>query len=227
MVIIAHADDAEFGAAGTIAKWVREGKEVTYVVATNGNKGSADPSMTTERLAEIREAEQRAAAKVLGVKRVIFLGYPDGELEHTLKLRKDLTRQIRKYKPDIVLTPDPTTWYYGDRYVNHPDHRAIGAAALAAIFPSARDRLTFAELLADGLEPHKVSELYMTIATQPDVWVDIDETMETKIEALREHRSQMGCMDAVEKRVRERAETMAAGRGMKYAEAFKRMMLPD
>ena len=225
--MIAHADDAEFGAAGTIAKWVKEGKEVTYVVATNGNKGSSDPNMTHEQLAAIREREQRAACRVLGVERIIFLGYPDGELVPTLQLRRDLTREIRRYKPDIALVPDPTTYYFGNQYVNHPDHRAIGEAALGAIFPSARDRLTFAELLADGLEPHKVKELYLTLNTSPDVWVDIQEFMEIKLAALREHKSQMGDLVEMEKRVRERAEAMAAGHGMKYAEVFKKMIMPD
>jgi LmbE family N-acetylglucosaminyl deacetylase len=225
--MIAHADDAEFGAAGTIAKWVKEGKEVTYVVATNGNKGSSDPNMTHEELAAIREREQRAACKVLGVERVVFLGYPDGELVPTIQLRRDLTREIRRYKPDIALVPDPTTYYFGNQYVNHPDHRAIGEAALGAIFPSARDRLTFAELLADGLEPHKVRELYLTLNTNPDVWVDIADFMDIKLAALREHKSQMGDMGELEKRVKERAEATATGHGIKYAESFKKMILPD
>ena len=224
--MVAHADDAEFGAAGTIAKWVKEGKEVTYVVATNGNKGSSDPNMTHEELAAIREREQRAACRVLGVERVIFLGYPDGELVPTIQLRRDLTREIRRYKPDIALVPDPTTYYAGNQYVNHPDHRAIGEAALGAIFPSARDRLTFAELLADGLEPHKVKELYLTINQNPDVWVDITDFMDIKLAALREHKSQMSDMAEMEKRVRERSEATAAGHGMKYAEAFKKMIMP-
>ena len=225
--MVAHADDAEFGAAGTIAKWARgEGKDVYYVVATNGNKGSGDPSMTQEKLAKIRQEEQLAACEVLGVKDVVFLGYPDGELVPSLQLRRDLTREIRRFKPDIALCPDPTTYYFGNQYVNHPDHRAIGEAALGAIFPSARDRLTFAELLANGFEPHKVKELYLTLNNTPDTWVDISDFIEIKLAALREHKSQMGDMVEVEKRIRERAETAAAGQGMKYAETFKRMILP-
>ena len=151
LVIIAHADDAEFGSAGTIAKWVKQGVEVTYVVVTNGNKGSADPDMTPEALAALREKEQRAACKVLGVKNVVFLGYHDGELVPSLELRRDLTREVRRYKPDVAMVPDPTTWYFGNVYINHPDHRAVGEAALAAIFPSARDRLTFPEAAGGGL----------------------------------------------------------------------------
>ncbi len=225
--MVAHADDAEFGAAGTIARWAREGKDVFYVVATNGNKGSSDPEMTHEKLAKLRQEEQLAACRVLGVKDVVFLGYPDGELVPTIQLRRDLTREIRRFKPDIALVPDPTTYYFGSQYVNHPDHRAIGEAALGAIFPSARDRLTFAELLVGGFEPHKVKELYLTLSNSPDTWVDITEYMDIKLAALREHKSQMSDMAEVEKRIRERAEAAAADRGMKYAEAFKRMTLPD
>lgn len=225
--MVAHADDAEFGAAGTIARWARgEGKDVYYVVATNGNKGSADPSMTQEQLAQIRREEQLAACRVLGVKDVVFLGYPDGELVPSLQLRRDLTREIRRFKPDIALCPDPTTYYFGNQYVNHPDHRAIGEAALGAIFPSARDRLTFAELLVNGFEPHKVKELYLTLSNEADTWVDITEYLDVKLAALNEHKSQLGDMAEVEKRIKERAEAAAAGRGMKYAESFKRMILP-
>lgn len=225
MVIIAHADDAEFGSAGTIAKWVRQGKEVTYVIATNGNKGSSDPYLGSEKLTALREAEQRAACAALGVAQVVFLGYPDGELEPTLELRRDLSRVIRRYKPDIAVTSDPTTWYFGSSYINHPDHRAIGTAALAAIFPAARDRLMFPELLAEGLEPHKVREVYLTTTNNPDVWVDITDTMDVKLEALKEHKTQIQDPAAVDKTVRERAEAMAAGHEMKYAERFKRIVL--
>lgn len=224
-MIIAHADDAEFGSAGTIAKWVTQGVEVTYVVVTNGNKGSADPEMTPEALAALREKEQRAACKVLGVKNVVFLGYQDGELVPSLELRRDLTREVRRYKPDVAMVPDPTTWYFGNTYINHPDHRAVGEAALAAIFPSARDRLTFPELLVEGFEPHKVREVYLSFSMNADTWVDITDTMDTKLAALREHRSQLPDMDEIDKNVRERAIAMAEGREMRYAEAYKKMVL--
>lgn len=226
MAIIAHADDAEFGFAGTIAKWAREGKEITYVVVTNGNKGASDLAMTQERLAAVREQEQRAACAVLGVRDVLFLGYPDGELEPTMQLRRDLTRVIRRHRPDIALVPDPTTWYLGNSYINHPDHRAVGEAALAAIYPSARDRLTFPELLGEGLDPHKVQEVYLTITNDPDVWIDISSTIEVKVAALREHRSQLDDPDTAERMVREWAAANAAGHEMRYAERFKRMILP-
>jgi LmbE family N-acetylglucosaminyl deacetylase len=225
MAIMAHADDAEFGYAGTIAKWVRQGKEVTYVLVTNGNKGSADPNITHEQLVELRKAEQLAAAEVLGVKEVVFMGYPDGELEHTLGLRRDLTRVVRQHKPDIAIVPDPTTWYFRDNYINHPDHRAVGEAALAAIYPSARDRLTFPELLAEGLEPHKVQDVYITVSNELNSWVDISETIEIKIAALREHKSQLSDPEAVEKMVREWAEFGATGLEVRYAERFRRITL--
>jgi len=224
-VIIAHADDAEFGSAGTIARWVKQGVEVTYVVVTNGNKGSADPEMTPEALAALREKEQRAACNVLGVKNVVFLGYQDGELVPSLELRRNLTREVRRYKPDVAMVPDPTTWYFGNTYINHPDHRAVGEAALAAIFPSARDRLTFPELLVEGFEPHMVREVYLSFSMNADTWVDITDTMDTKLAALREHRSQLPDMDEIDKNVRERAIAMAEGREMKYAEAYKKMVL--
>lgn len=224
-MIIAHADDAEFGSAGTIARWVKQGVEVTYVVVTNGNKGSADPEMTPEALAALREKEQRAACKVLGVKNVVFLGYQDGELVPSLELRRNLTREVRRYKPDVAMVPDPTTWYFGNTYINHPDHRAVGEAALAAIFPSARDRLTFPELLVEGFEPHKVREVYLSFSMNADTWVDITDTMDTKLAALREHRSQLPDMDEIDKNVRERAIAMAEGREMRYAEAYKKMVL--
>lgn len=224
-MIIAHADDAEFGSAGTIARWVKQGVEVTYVVVTNGNKGSADPEMTPEALAALREKEQRAACNVLGVKNVVFLGYQDGELVPSLELRRNLTREVRRYKPDVAMVPDPTTWYFGNTYINHPDHRAVGEAALAAIFPSARDRLTFPELLVEGFEPHKVREVYLSFSMNADTWVDITDTMDTKLAALREHRSQLPDMDEIDKNVRERAIAMAEGREMRYAEAYKKMVL--
>lgn len=225
MVVMAHPDDPEFTAGGTVAKWAREGKEIIYVICTNGNKGSDDPQMTPERLATIREEEQRAAAKRLGVKKIVFLGYPDGELQPTLELRRDIAREIRRYKPDAVITPDPTTRYFGQTYINHPDHRAAGDAALDAIFPAARDRLSFPELAEGGLEPHKVREVYLSGTTNPDFWVDIGDTIEIKIEALLQHRSQINEPDKLAERIREWGRAMAEGQDMEYAERFKRMIL--
>ena len=151
VVITAHPDDAEFTVGGTVARWAREGKTVIYVICTDGSRGSNDPKVRPEHLVAIRRAEQEAAARILGVEEIVFLGYEDGSLEPTLALRRDLTREIRRYRPDIVVCPDPTVRYYGDSYLNHPDHRAAGDAALDAAFPSAGTRYIFPELLAEGL----------------------------------------------------------------------------
>lgn len=201
--VFAHPDDPEFFCGATFARWAAEGKEITFVLATSGDKGSEDPEMTHERLAEMREAEERNAARVLGVKEVIFLRYRDGELMPTLELRRDITRIIRIKKPDLVVTGDPTFWY-SDTYVNHPDHRAIGEATLSAVFPAARDRLNFLELERDeGLEPHKARLVYITGAQQPNTRVDVTDYVETQIASLREHKSQIKDMDGLADRIRE------------------------
>ena len=225
MVITAHPDDAEFTAAGAVAKWTREGVTVIYVICTDGSRGSNDPKVKLEELVVIRRAEQEAAAKILGVEEIVYLDYEDGSLEPTLALRRDLTRAIRRYRPDIVVCPDPTVRYYGDNYLNHPDHRAAGDAALDAVFPSARTRYIFPELLAEGLEPHKVREVYIRGALSPNFWVDISDTIGLKIAALREHESQMGRSQGWEERVRARAQQVAVGHDMTCAEAFRRIIL--
>lgn len=195
MVVMAHPDDAEFGVAGTVAKWTAGGSEVVFVLGTSGDKGSDDPEMTSEKLVETREREQLAAAKVLGVKTVEFLRFRDAELVPDLNLRLAITRMIRKYKPDALICQDPTFRWGGQEYINHPDHSAMGEATLAAVFPSARDRLTFPQLLAEGLEPHKVSEVFVGMSKEADVWIDITESFDTKLKALAEHRSQIGDWD--------------------------------
>jgi len=226
MAIMAHADDGEFGAAGTLATWIQEGREVVYVVCTNGNKGSDDPDMTAAKLAETRMMEQQEAARVLGVKEVVFLGYEDGYLQPTLDLRRDISRAIRRYKPDIAMCPDPTTFYIAQRYVNHPDHRAVGEAALAAIFPAARDRLTFPELLLEGLNPHNVRHLLMWGTLDPDTWFDITGTVDRKLAALRAHKSQVSGK-GFEAHVRERCALAGQTVGVTYAEAFRYVALPE
>ena len=205
MGVFAHPDDPEFFAGGTFAKWAADGAEITFVVATSGDKGSADPEMTQERLAEMREGEERNAAAALGVKEVVFLRYKDGELYPTLELRRDITRMIRLKKPEVVVTLDPTVWY-SSRGINHPDHRAIGAATLEAIFPTARDRLNFIEQERDeGLETHKVGTVYIAGATEPTLTVDVTDAIETQIESLRAHKSQISDMDKMAERIRERS----------------------
>jgi LmbE family N-acetylglucosaminyl deacetylase len=221
IVVVAHPDDAEFGCAGTVAQWVAEGLEMVYVIATDGSKGSADPDMSPDRLIAIRQQEQRDAAELLGVKECVFLGYPDGYLEHTLDLRKDIARAIRQHRPDRLITMTPYRSFSINAYINHPDHLAVGDATLAAVYPTARDRLTFPDLAAEGLEPHKVREVYVMGAETPDCWIDIGATIDRKIAALRKHPSQIGDMAATEERVRQRARDIAADKGMEYAECFK------
>lgn len=205
MGIFAHPDDPEFFSGATFARWASEGAHITFIVATSGDKGSDDPEMTHEKLAQIREEEERNAATALGVQEVIFLRYPDGELQPTLELRRDLTRLIRMKKPDTVVTCDPTVFWYGTGYINHPDHRAIGTATLEAVFPTARDRLNFIELERDeGLDPHKVRNIYISGAAEPTTRVDVTDHIDTKIKALREHKSQIKDMDAMAKNIRTR-----------------------
>lgn len=224
MVIVAHTDDAEFMAAGTVALWSREGTEVTYVIVTNGDKGSDDPSMSGEQLAAIRQSEQRRAASSLGVKEVLFLGYEDSMLQPTLDLRRDLVRVIRAYRPHTVITFDPTTRFITDNYPNHPDHRATGDAAVDAVFPSARDRLTFPELLDEGLQPHKVRELWLGASMSPNHWVDIEPVLEQKIEALRKHESQVSKFP-VDEFIPRMARAEAEGSPHALAESFRRLVL--
>jgi LmbE family N-acetylglucosaminyl deacetylase len=187
MVIAAHPDDPEFGAGGTIAKWANEGQRVIYVVCTNGDKGTSDENMTSARLAGIREKEQRAAAGILGVSEVNFLGYPDGGLEDTAEFRGKLVRFLRLYRPDAVITHDPKL-----RYMGHRDHRIAGTVAMDAIFPYSRDHLFYPEHKVEGLKPHKVKEVYFTGAEDPDVFIDISETFAIKARAISCHVSQVG-----------------------------------
>jgi LmbE family N-acetylglucosaminyl deacetylase len=227
MSIHAHPDDQEFSVAGTLAKWARAGCEIISVIITSGDSGSNDPSKDGSYkpvLAELREKEQLAANDLLGVKETVFLRYPDGELEATLQLRKELTRLVRRFKPDTVLTGNPEAWFYGDEYLNHPDHRAAAQAACEAVFPSAGSRLMFADLLPAGYEPHEVKRLYVHGTDKSNTWVDITETMDLKIQALQQHVSQLN-PDEVGKWMREWAEGEAKDKEMKYAESYKVMVL--
>ena len=223
MVITAHPDDSEFGAAGTVAKFVKDGREVTYVIATNGNKGSSDRTMTPERLAEIRAEEQQNAAKVLGVARVEFLGYPDGEIEDTRDLRRDISRQIRQWRPDLAIVQSPER--SKNLGASHRDHRITGGAALDCIYPLARDHMAFPELMP-AYEPHKTREIYIMTWDDPDLVVDISDVMDLKIKALACHASQFGDFAAVEARVRERSKALGQAKGYAFAEAFDRISLP-
>ena len=220
MVVTPHPDDAEFGAAGTVARWVREGKSVVYVACTSGDKGTSDPNIKPEELAKIREREQLAAARLLGVKDVVFLRYPDQALEDTPEFRKDIVRQIRMYRPETVLASDP----YHRRYVWHRDHRISGQVTLDAVFPYARDRLAYPDLLEEGLQPHKVKEVWLWATENPNYRSDITDTFDIKMAALRCHKSQVGdnLSPDLEKWLRQRAKDMAEGEDFELAEAFHR-----
>ena len=229
MSIHAHPDDQEFTVAGTLAKWAAAGCEVISVVITSGDAGSNDPAHDASfkpELARLREGEQNAANNLIGIKQTLYLHYPDGELEPTLALRKELTKLIRTHKPDVVVTGDPQAVFYGNGYINHPDHRAAAQAATYAVFPSAGSRLLFAELLKEGFEPHNVKRLYLHGPEKPDTWVDITGTIDTKLAALRKHASQLGDWDP-EKMIREWAAEEGKEKGMAYAEAYKVMILEN
>ena len=223
LVVTAHPDDIEFGCAGTVARWVQEGARVTYALLTNGAAGSSDPTMTRRRLAELREAEQRASAKVVGVDQVEFLGHEDGLLEPTLAVREEVVRLIRRVRPEVVVTTDPTTRYFGDRYINHPDHRAAGEATLAAVIPGSDTRLAYPELLDEGLEPVKLTAVWLTMNDRPNLVVDISDFIDKKLESLRCHVTQIGegPEDTSLAFVRDRAEWMASGKPFRYGEAFR------
>jgi LmbE family N-acetylglucosaminyl deacetylase len=219
MVITPHPDDAEFGVAGTVVKWVREGKDVVYVVCTDGDKGTSDVNMEPTKLAKIREQEQLAAARVLGVREVVFLHHTDQSLEDTPEFRKEIVRLIRMYQPDTVATVNPYR-----RYVWHRDHRITGQVVLDAIFPYTRDHLSYPELLKEGLQPHKVKEVLLW-ALQFDInyCSDITDTFDIKMEALRCHKSQVGDrFPEMENWLRERARKMAGDEPYELAEAFHR-----
>jgi LmbE family N-acetylglucosaminyl deacetylase len=224
MVVVAHADDAEWGCSGTVAKWCAQGWQVVYVLCTDGSKGSDDPEITSPELVEIRRREQLEAGKLLGLHDVVFLGYEDAMLQPTLELRRDIAREIRRYRPDVLICMGPTRKLTGSGYLGHPDHLASGEAALSAVFPTARDRLTFPELLAEGLEPHKVREVWIMEHDNADYYVDVTDYMDTSIAALKAHQSQVGDED-VEKHMRQWRGRVGQKVGFKYAEGFKRFRL--
>ena len=205
LVVLAHPDDPEFYCGGTVARWVSEGHEVTYCLLTRGDKGNDDVGTDPNMLAQKRMAEQRAAAEVLGVKEVIFLDHPDGYLTADLTLRRDVVRVIRQVRPEIIVTCDPTNFFPSDRYINHSDHRAAGQATLDAVFPAAGSGLYFPELLQEeGLQPHKVEQVYVAGAQHPNTVVNVTKFFDHKLSALKEHASQIPNMEALEKNLRSR-----------------------
>lgn len=219
LITTPHPDDCEIGCGGTVARWVREGCEAVLVVCTNGDKGSSDPAMTSDKLAGMRQREQNGAAKALGIKEVIFLHYPDGELEDSREFRGDLVREIRRHKPDIVFTVDP----FRTRGYMHRDHRMTGQVTLDAVFPYSRDHLSFPEHKDLGLESHKVGKVYLWGGDDPNMHIDITETIDLKVNALNYHSSQVGPERGrdVENFLRERARESGKVSGASYAEAFR------
>ncbi len=215
MAVSAHADDMEFSSAGTIAKWTREGWEGALVICTDGRAGTADPDMDLDELAATREREAKAAAKVLGIKEVIFLRYRDGELDDTRELRDNIVREIRRFRPDVVFTFDPYR-----RGHNHRDHRNAGQATFDAVYPYARDYHHFPHLVGEGFMPHIVGEVYAW-SDEPDTWVDITETIDVKAAALREHKSQVRNPDGLFERIRQRHAEEGKKAGFEYAEGFR------
>jgi LmbE family N-acetylglucosaminyl deacetylase len=225
MVIVAHPDDAEFFCGGTVALWSSAGAEISFLILTNGNKGSDDPEMTPEQLATIRQKEQRAAADVLGAKNVIFFDEPDGELVSTLDLRKRVVAEIRRYKPEIVVGPDPSRFFFADSYINHADHRAAGLVTIDAVFPAARNRMYHPELLDAGLEPHTVTEVYLGGTEHPNRWVNISSVLEKKLDALRCHASQFDDPEEVVKWIAERSREIDEYGHEVFREGFRVMKI--
>lgn len=229
LIVVAHPDDVEFGAGGSVAVWSDAGAEVWYVVATDGSAGSNQKDIDLNGLVAQRQSEQRAAAEILGVKNVIFLGHKDGTLKPTIELRRDITRVIRQFRPDRVLIMDPAAVYFssGDSefstfdYINHPDHRAAGEAALYAVFPSAETRPIFPELLDEGLEPHHVNELYIMMNDKPNIGVDITTGHDRKVQALLAHKSQLD--ESIGEMIRQWDEAGGKEIGVQYGETFRVM----
>jgi LmbE family N-acetylglucosaminyl deacetylase len=226
LIILAHPDDPEFFCGGTISRWVQSGHQVIYWLLTCGDKGTKDLSLEPDELCCIRQQEQKAAAKILGVEDVRFLNYPDGYLVPDINLRRDITRIIRIIRPDILVTCDPQTLFTLSAGLNHPDHRAAGQATLDAVFPSARDHLSFIELWKEeNLEPHIVREVWVCGTLQPDITLDVTDAWETKIRALYEHKSQIGDPEKLAERMRNRRNPDSTPENPRYEEKFRRLIL--
>lgn len=225
MAIVAHPDDIEFGSVGTIARWVKAGATAAYVLVTSGDVGIAEAGMTKAKAAEIREAETLAAAKLVGVEDVTFLREPDGMVVNTLDLRKKLVRQIRRFRPEVIIAMDPTVMYTPMGGINHPDHRAVGEATMDAIFPACSQPNLFQELEEEGIFACRVRKVYVSSRGEGDTYVDISSTIDLKIQALQAHVSQVGAMEGLEQRIRQFAARNGTGKEMAYAEVFRVLTL--
>jgi LmbE family N-acetylglucosaminyl deacetylase len=222
LIILAHPDDPEFFLGGTIARWIKAGHRVRYVLLTKGDKGSKDPNLSARELTEIRIEEQKAAANFLGVASIDFLDFEDGYLIPDLEMRKSIVRFIRKYQPNILVTCDPANIFPNQQYINHPDHRNAGQVVIDAVFPAAGNRFFFPELLDEGYEPHEVEEVWMSLTNQPDVSLDVTEHWDAKLQALKMHASQIGDPRAFEKRMLERLNN-GTDEAFKVEEHFRRI----
>lgn len=227
LVVLAHPDDPDFFCGGTVARWCAEGREVTYCLLTRGDKGSDDVDADAESMSQQRVREQRAAASVTGVREVIFLDYPDGYLMPDLLLRRDVARVIRQVRPEIVITCDPTNFFPSNRYINHADHRAAGEVTLDAIYPAARSGMYFPELYHEqGLEPHRVSQVYLAGTQNPNTTVDVTAFFDTKLAALREHRSQVkDPAELMERLKRRMLDPASPPETPRYIESYRRIDL--
>jgi LmbE family N-acetylglucosaminyl deacetylase len=225
LVILAHPDDPEFGAGGTIARLSEQGATVTYAIVTDGSKGSEETHFTHELLFNTRQQEQRDAARILGVTDVHFLGFPDAQIYNNEELREALVHTIRTHRPDLLITHDPTTRIWRGNRLNHPDHRAVGDATLDAVYPLARDRLNYLHHTEQGLLPHKVLDILLTGSNEPNFAVDISTVFDRKIEAITAHKSQIRDPEGLAGRMREYAGHMGKEWGMEAAELFRRVTL--
>jgi len=225
LAVFAHPDDAEISSGGTLAKWAAEGRDVHLLVLTNGDRGSEEPDCDREELARTRAEEQKRAAKVLGLKSFRILDNHDGELENASEVRREIVRTIREVKPQVVITADPTTWFIGNRFMNHPDHRTAGATAMDAMFPAAGNPTYFPEQLEEGLEPWKVPVIRFAWTTEPNIFEDITGYLEAKLAALREHHSQIkkGQLQFFEQWMPLDADEAGRLVGVQHAEQFRQL----
>jgi LmbE family N-acetylglucosaminyl deacetylase len=222
LVILAHPDDPEFFCGATLARWARAGHEIHYLLLTCGDKGFDDPTATSDHICAVRQAEQNAAAAIIGVKTVRFLAYKDGYLVPSVELRREVVRAIRQIKPDILVTCDPTHLFAGDYYINHPDHRYAGQVVLDAVFPAVNNPFFFPELIKnEGLQPHKVREVWVSLTGNPTVTLDVTNTWEIKVLALKEHKSQIGDPKEFEQRMRARKSEKSTEENEYYEENFR------
>ncbi|HNT53335.1 MAG TPA: PIG-L family deacetylase [Anaerolineaceae bacterium] len=223
LVILAHPDDPEFFCGATIARWTSQGHRVSYCLLTHGEKGARDPRTDPRQLAAQRVQEQTAAAAILGVQQVSFLDYIDGELVPSLEARRAVVRLLRTHRPDILLTCDPTNFLPHDGYINHPDHRAAGQIVLDALFPASGNPLYFPELLDEGLPPHMVQEVWLSLTAQPDTVLDVTPFFEQRLTALLEHRSQIGDPEPFKARLRTRFTPFGTAAAPQFVERFRRI----